>query len=67
MSHETTDKAASIFLVFFTTSGRDCLDVYSTEEQAKRAVAHYKRQGHGNARIDNRAIRGETFLTMIGA
>jgi hypothetical protein len=38
-----------------------------TQEHADRAAAHYKRRGFADTRIDARAIRGETFLTMIGA
>jgi hypothetical protein len=56
-----------IYLVFFTDSKSACLEAYSTKENAERAAAHYKRRGFADTRIDARAVRGETFLTMIGA
>jgi hypothetical protein len=61
------DPAEMIHLVFFTESGRDCLEAYADKQHAERAAAHYKRRGFGPARVDSRAIRGEPFLTMIGA
>lgn len=62
-----TNDAPRVYLVFFTDSGSTCLEAYSTQEHAERAAAHYKRRGFSDTRIDARAIRGETFLTMIGA
>ena len=62
-----TNDAPRVYLVFFTDSGSACLEAYSTQEHAERAAAHYKRRGFADTRIDARAIRGETFLTMIGA
>jgi hypothetical protein len=59
--------AEMIHLVFFTESGNQCMEVYADKEHAERAKAHYKRRGFAPARVDSRAIRGEAFLTMIGA
>ena len=62
-----TPAADLIYLVFFTDNKSACLEAYSTQEHAERAAAHYKRRGFADTRIDARAVRGETFLTMIGA
>ena len=59
--------AEMIHLVFFTESGSQCMEAYSNKEHAERAAAHYKRRGFAPTRVDSRAIRGEAFLTMIGA
>ena len=71
MAHDFPLKPANpaemIHLVFFTDSGSLCLEAYSNKEHAERAAAHYKRRGLISARVDSRAIRGEPFLTMIGA
>jgi hypothetical protein len=69
MPHDfpATPAAELVYLVFFTDSGSACLEAYSTQEHAERAAAHYKRRGFSDTRIDARAVRGETFLTMIGA
>jgi hypothetical protein len=69
MPHDfpTTPAAALVYLVFFTDSGSACLEAYADKNHAERAAAHYKRRGFADTRIDARAIRGETFLTMIGA
>lgn len=69
MSHDfpATNDATRVYLVFFTDSGSQCLEAYATQEHAQRAADHYKRRGFADARIDARAIRGQTFLTMIGA
>ena len=63
----TTPAADFIYLVFFTDSGSACLEAYADKEHADRAAAHYKRRGFADTRIDARAIRGQTFLTLIGA
>lgn len=62
-----TNDAPRVYLVFFTDSGSQCLEAYADKEHAERAAAHYKHRGFADARIDARAIRGQTFLTMIGA
>jgi len=62
-----TPAAALVYLVFFTDSGSACLEAYADKDHAERAAAHYKRRGFADTRIDARAIRGEAFLTMIGA
>jgi hypothetical protein len=62
-----TNDAPRVYLVFFTDRQDLCLEAYSTQEHADRAAAHYKRLGFADTRIDVRAIRGQTFLTMIGA
>ncbi len=59
--------AAFVYLVLFTDSGSACLEAYENKEHAERAAAHYKRRGFADTRIDARALRGETFLTLIGA
>ena len=56
-----------IYLVFITDDREHCLEVYPTHEMAERAVAHYKRRGYKNARIEARAIRDAAYLSMIGA
>ena len=69
MPHDfpATPAAELVYLVFFTDSGSACLEAYVDKDHAERAAAHYKRRGFADTRIDARAIRGETFLTMIGA
>jgi hypothetical protein len=69
MSHDfpATPAAQLVYLVFFTDSGSACFEAYADKDHAERAAAHYKRRGFADTRIDARAIRGETFLTMIGA
>jgi hypothetical protein len=69
MPHDfpATPAATLVYLVFFTDSGSACLEAYENKEHAERAAAHYKRRGFADTRIDARAIRGETFLTLIGA
>lgn len=69
MNHDfpATNDAPRVYLVFFTDSGSQCLEAYATQEHAQRAADHYKRRGFADTRIDARAIRGQTFLTMIGA
>jgi hypothetical protein len=47
--------------------GSNIMSAAVTYNKAERAAAHYKRRGFADTRIDARAIRGETFLTMIGA
>jgi hypothetical protein len=69
MQHDfpATPAAQLVYLVFFTDSDSACLEAYTDKDHAERAAAHYKRRGFADTRIDARAIRGETFLTMIGA
>lgn len=62
-----TNDAPRVFLVFFTDRQDACLEAYATQEHADRAATHYTRRGFADVRIDARAIRGQTFLTMIGA
>ena len=69
MPHDfpATPAAVMVYLVFFTENKTACLEAYSDKEHADRAAAHYKRRGFSDTRIDARAIRGQTYLTMIGA
>jgi len=69
MAHDfpATPATEFIYLVFFTDSGSACLEAYSDKEHADRAAAHYKRRGFADTRIEARAVRGQVYLTMIGA
>lgn len=62
-----TNNADRVYLVFFTDRKDSCFEAYTSQEHAERAAAHYKRRGFADVRIDARALRGQTYLTMIGA
>ena len=69
MAHDfpASPAAELIYLVFFTDNKTACLEAYSDKEHADRAAAHYKRRGFADTRTEARAVRGLTYLTMIGA
>jgi len=69
MAHDfpATPATEFIYLVFFTEDKTACLEAYSDKEHADRAAAHYKRRGFADTRIEARAVRGQVYLTMIGA
>jgi hypothetical protein len=61
------DPAEMVHLVFFTYESNQHIEAYANKEHADRAAAHYKRRGFAPSRTDSRALRGEAYLTMIGA
>ena len=61
-----TPAARWIHLVVYFVDGHPCTEVYIDIGHAERAKNHVIKAGF-NAHIETRAIRGETYLSMIGA
>ncbi|TXH51131.1 MAG: hypothetical protein E6Q97_19050 [Desulfurellales bacterium] len=61
-----TPAARWVYLVIYFDDGHPCAEAYINIGHAERAKSHAIKAGF-NARIETRAIRGETYLSMIGA